>query len=355
MGKPTVAITMGDPNGIGPELIVKVLAQEWPWDICRPLVIGDPEVMRDACQLLEADLRFSTIGSPTEASFSQSTIEVVCPEGLQIEEVSWGKLDPGMGQVAALCLKNAYELAMDHKVHGVVSAPMNKEAFHLAGYQYLDELAYLVDLTASPHAFMVGAMDWVWTVPVTEHLAFRDIADLIKRERVLRYIEHMHSILKKVKGSNPRIAVAALNVHGGEGGLFGLEEVEEIGPAIQDAREQGIDARGPYPADTVFVRVKEEGFDGVVCMYHDQANIVRKLQGSRRGATLFIGLPVVCGTTAHGTAFDKAGKGICDPGSLEDALKYTVMLSDRYLHDRYVESPEQHHGQHGPGEGRFPL
>jgi 4-hydroxythreonine-4-phosphate dehydrogenase len=318
---------MGDPNGIGPELIVKVLAQEWAWDTCRPFVVGDLKVMADMCQALGAGLQFKAIASLPEASFLPYLVEVLRPDDLAIHEVTWGKLDSSMGKAAALCLRTAFELAMAHEVHGVVTAPMNKEAFHLAGYDYLDELAYLADLTESPHPFMVGAMEWVWTVPVTEHIAFRDIADLIERERVLRYIQHMHSILSRVKGTDPRIAVAALNVHGGEGGLFGLEEIDQIGPAIQDAREQGIDAQGPFPADTVFVRVREEGFDGVVCMYHDQANIVRKLQGTRRGATLFIGLPVVCGTTAHGTAFDKAGRGICDPGSLADALRYTVMLS----------------------------
>jgi 4-hydroxythreonine-4-phosphate dehydrogenase len=232
-----------------------------------------------------------------------------------------------MGRVAALCLTRAFELALAHAVDGVVAAPMSKEAFHLAGYDYLDELAYLSDVTGSPDTFMVGAMEWVWTVPVAEHIAFRDIADRITRDRVLKYIQHMHGILSRVKGPDPKIAVAALNVHGGEGGLFGCEEMEEIGPAVSDARDQGIDAHGPFPADTVFVRVREEGFHGVVCMYHDQANIVRKLQGTRRGATLFLGLPVICGTTAHGTAFDKAGMGICDAGSLEDALKYTAMLS----------------------------
>jgi len=232
-----------------------------------------------------------------------------------------------MGEAAARCLGKAYELALAGEIHGVVAAPMNKEAFHLAGYEHLDELAYLADLTGRRDAFMVGAMEWVWTIPVTEHVAFLAIPDPITKERVLRYIGHLHSILRRVKGGEPRIGVAALNVHGGEGGLFGREEMDEIGPAVQEARARGINAQEPFPADTVFVRAREEGFDGVVCMYHDQANIVRKLQGTRRGATLFIGLPVVCGTTAHGTAFDKAGQGICDPGSLEDALRYTVKLA----------------------------
>ena len=232
-----------------------------------------------------------------------------------------------MGSAAALCLKQAIEMALDKEVHGVVSAPLNKEAFHLAGYQYLDELAYLADLTASPEPYILGVMGSVWTVSVTEHIPFRDIADLIKKERVIRYIGYMRDALKEAGFTDPRIAVAALNVHGGEGGLFGREEIDEISPAIQEAREQGINAQGPFPADTVFVRALSGEFDGVVGMYHDQTNIARKLQPVSKRVTLFMGLPVVCGTTAHGTAFDKAGRGIADPGGLEAALRYTVMLS----------------------------
>jgi 4-hydroxy-L-threonine phosphate dehydrogenase PdxA len=329
MAKPIIAVTMGDPAGIGPELVVKVLSQGWVWDTCRPFVVGEPAVMTDICQVLGSTLQFRTMGSISEAVFSPGTIDILCPEdlGLDMGQLTRGTMDPTMGRAAALCLTTAFQLALQQKVDGVVAAPMNKEAFHLAGYDYQDELAYLAELTDSSNCFMVGAMEWVWTVPVTEHIAFREIADLITKERVLGYIKNLHSILKKVKGPIPRLAVAALNVHGGEGGLFGYEEIKEIGPAVLEARDQGIDVQGPLPADTIFVRAREEGLDGVVCMYHDQANIVRKLEGSRRGATLFIGLPVACGTTAHGTAFDKAGKGIADPGSLADALRYTVSLS----------------------------
>jgi 4-hydroxythreonine-4-phosphate dehydrogenase len=327
MHRPTIAISMGDPNGIGPELIVKVLSQEWAWDTCRPVVLGDSRAMEQIRDVLDADLRFRTIERVSEAQFRPPVVDVLRPADLGIGQVTWGQLDPAMGEAAASCLREAYRWAMAGEVQGVVLAPMNKEAFHLAGYNYLDELAYLADFTESADTFMVGAMDWVWTVPVTEHIAFRDIADLITKDRVLRYIDRMHTILSRIREREPKIGVAALNVHGGEGGLFGWEEIREIGPAVEEARQRGIDARGPFPADTVFVRAREEALDGVVCMYHDQANIVRKLQGTRRGATLFIGLPVVCGTTAHGTAFDRAGKGIADPGSLEDALRYVITLS----------------------------
>ncbi|MGQ9629047.1 MAG: PdxA family dehydrogenase [bacterium] len=326
MERPIIAITMGDAAGIGPELIAKVLSSGRAHEICRPFVVGDPKVIGDICGIVGANLRFRAIERVSEARFSPPEIDVLCPEGAHIV---WGKVDPAMGRAAALCLKRAFGMAQAGEIHGVVSAPLNKEAFHLAGYEYPDELAYLAEITKSPETFILGAMDSLWTISVTEHIPFRGIVASIRRERIARRIGAIYDVLKSVGLSDPKIAVAALNVHAGEGGLFGREEIDEIEPAVREARERGIDARGPFPADTVFVRAMDEGFDGVVCMYHDQANIARKLMARGKGATIFIGLPVVCGTTAHGTAFDKAGAGVADPGSLEAALKYTVILSKR--------------------------
>jgi 4-hydroxythreonine-4-phosphate dehydrogenase len=173
----------------------------------------------------------------------------------------------------------------------------------------------------------MGIARSVWTVPVAGHVAFREIADLVKRDAILQTVQLMDGTLKRSGIDEPRLAVAALNVHAGEGGLFGREEIDEIEPAVHDAQALGLHVKGPIPADTVFVRAFEGEFHGVVCMYHDQANIARKLQPMSAGVTVFVGLPVVCVTTAHGTAFDKAGLGIADPGSLSAALDYTVRLS----------------------------
>jgi 4-hydroxythreonine-4-phosphate dehydrogenase len=217
---------------------------------------------------------------------------------------------------------------MDGQIDGVVSAPLNKEAFHMAGYDYADELAYLSHWTHSPQAAIMGVMkDRIWTIAVAEHVPFSEILGLVKKERVLECIRQMAGALTRVGVQRPRIAVAALNVHAGEGGLYGKEEITEITPAIQAARDTGLDVTGPVPADMVFPKALAGEYDGVVCMYHDQANIARKLQGKSEGATVFIGLAVPCGTTAHGTAFDKAGLGIADPGSLWAALRYTARLA----------------------------
>lgn len=329
MSKPIIAITMGDAAGIGPELIVKVLTSGNAHEICNPLVIGAPKVVEGIAEIMNVNVRVRAIQEPSQASFEPSYINVLCPSCVHIEHVAFGKLDPAMGQAAALCLRRAFELALAGQVQGVVSAPLNKEAFHMAGYEYADELEYLAEFTGSQNAFMFGVANSIWTAMVTEHIAFKDILGFIKKDRILWYVRQMQNVLKQMGIPNPTIAVAALNVHSGEGGLFGTEEIDEITPAIQLAREEGMNVEGPVPADMVFVRALEGDFHGIVYMYHDQANIARKLQPKEKGCTIFMGLPVPCGTTAHGTAFDKAGKGIADPGSLAAALEYTTLLGHR--------------------------
>ena len=331
MSKPIIAITMGDAAGIGPELIVKVLAAGNAYEICDLLVIGAPKVIEDIARTTRVSMEVRTIQEPIHARSVPPYINVLCPEGLRLDRICFGKVDPAMGQAAALCLRKAFELAIEGHVQGVVSAPLNKEAFHLAGYEYADELEYLAELTGSQSTFMFGVANSIWTVMVTEHIAFGDILRFIKKDRILQYIHQMRDVLKQAGIPEPKIAVAALNVHAGEGGLFGREEIDEICPAIERAKEQGINVEGPVPADMVFVRALEGDFHGIVYMYHDQANIARKLQPRDKGCTLFMGLPVPCGTTAHGTAFDKAGKGIADPGSLAAALEYTTRIACQSL------------------------
>ncbi len=328
MTLPAIAVSMGDPAGIGPELVVKVLADPELYGRYRPLVVGDDRVIRDACRLLDARCEVRRIDDVGDASGSPTVIDVLRPTGLDVADVRPGELSAVAGSAAAHCLTTAFELAMAGAVQGIVLAPMNKQAFHLAGYADLDELAYLGRLTNCPEPVLLGAVNpSLWTVAVTTHVPFRAIADLITIERVVRHARLLHDVLRRIGAANSRVAVAALNVHAGEGGLFGREEIEVIAPAIEAARREGIDVEGPCPADTVFVRARAGDFAGVVCMYHDQANIARKLLATRSGATIFLGLPVVCATTAHGTAFDIVGQGVADPGSLRAALNYAAALA----------------------------
>ena len=325
--KPLIAIVMGDPAGIGPELIVKLLSDDAPYERCRLFVIGDPAVMQDNARALHSPLQFRGIAALSDACFAPKIIEVLSPPGFVLGRVPPPDVHPRLGKAAGLYLELAYTLAGESLIDGVVAAPMNKESFRMAGYEYLDELEFLGAVTDSPEPFILGAAGPVWAVAVTEHIAFKEIVGYIKQERVLRYIHHLARVLGKLGCAQPRIGVAALNPHAGEGGLFGTEEIDEIAPAVQQAQDEGIQAAGPVPADIVFKQALEGAFDGVVWMYHDQMNIARKLQPRQQIATLWMGLPVIGATTAHGTAFDIAGQGIADPGSLQAALEYVIKLT----------------------------
>jgi 4-hydroxythreonine-4-phosphate dehydrogenase len=290
------------------------------------VVIGDVGVMRRAAGLVSGAVQFRQADASELAAWHDDEIPVLSPAGLDVAGITWGETDARAGAAAGACLTEAFGLAQAGLLDGVVSAPLCKESFHSAGYTQIDELDYLGELTSS-EPFLVGVADDVWTAAVTLHTPLRGVAELITRERVLRHVVMLAEALQRSHAGRSSIAVAALNPHAGDGGLLGREEIDEIAPAIADARALGIDVVGPVPADTVFVRAFRREFAGVVCMYHDQANIARKLRGFAGGATLFLGLPVVCGTTAHGTAFDIAGRGEADPGSLAKALSLVVALS----------------------------
>ncbi len=329
MEKPVIAVSMGDPAGVGPELAVKTLQAPATWEICRPFIVGDLATLAEIESVLHTGLRFRTVARPAEARFAPPVVDVLPPERLPAGPVPWGKVDALGGEAAASCLRAIMALAQRGEVQGAALAPMNKEAFHQAGYDYMDELAYMAELTGSRNTYLFGVARGLWTTMVTEHIAFRDMFDQIRQERILAHIVEMNRVLLGAGIAAPRIGVAALNVHGGEGGLYGREEIEEIAPAIRAARAARIDAQGPIPGDALFPLAFAGRFDGVVCMYHDQANIARKLQPRGEGATIFMGLPIPCATTAHGTAFDIAGKGLAGPGSLQAALRYVAQLASR--------------------------
>ena len=324
--EPVIPIVMGDPAGIGPEIICKLLLEDKRRDHCRLFIIGDTQVMRDAAARLDAPLAFRAIEDFSDGLFGDA-VDVLKTPGFGLGHAPPPQVNRKSGEAAGEWLGHAYDLAMQGVVDGVVMAPMNKESFRLAGYDYLDELAFLAERTGSADPYILGAAGPVWAVSVTEHIALKDAPGMIQRERVLRYIRQLHGVMRRLGFDAPRIAAAALNPHAGEGGLFGREEIDAIAPAVHEAQRDDIRVEGPVPADIVFKRALDGDFDGVVCMYHDQMNIARKLQERGDIATLWMGLPVIGATTAHGTAFDIAGQGVADPGSLRAALDYAIKLA----------------------------
>ncbi|HEY0415843.1 MAG TPA: 4-hydroxythreonine-4-phosphate dehydrogenase PdxA [Gaiellaceae bacterium] len=312
MSLPVVAVTMGDAAGVGPEIVAKALAHDDVWRRCRPLLVGDRGVFERAAAAAGVDLE-------------RSGVEVVTPPAAILDGTPVGQGDARAATAAAESLRAAYELVAAGAVGAVVSAPLNKQALHEAGYHYADEVAFLADVTGSAEPVLVGVIGAVATVSVTLHVPLRDVPGLLTRDRVARHAVILAETIRAL-GRDARLALAALNPHAGEGGLLGREEIDVLEPAVADARAAGIDLTGPVPADTVFPRAFAGEFDGVVCLYHDQANIARKLAGIG-GASLFLGLPAVLGTTAHGTAYDIAGTGRADPASLLSAIDACASLA----------------------------
>jgi 4-hydroxythreonine-4-phosphate dehydrogenase len=323
--RPTLALTVGDVTGIGPELVIASLSDPLTYSFCRPVVIGPIELLESRSESIGVSLKFRQVADPEEAAYEFGTVNVLEPAGCEkAVRLPVGEVDPEAGRIVAFCLEKAFELASQDKIQGVVGAPLNKQAFRLGGCNYLDEIAFLAALTHSEEPRLFGILDRLWTTCVTLHVSFKDIAGLITRERVLAAIRAMHDALQRVRAEEPSIAVAALNPHNGEGGLLGSEEIDEIAPAAKDACALGIRVHGPFAADTLFPRAFAENVQGVICMHHDQANVARKLHGFKDSASAFLGLPVPYATTAHGTAFDLVGHGAADPSSYIAALTFVV-------------------------------
>jgi 4-hydroxythreonine-4-phosphate dehydrogenase len=313
---------MGDPAGVGPELICRVLAEDGVHERCRPVVVGDPAVIRAGAGAAGIALDVAHISDLDAARFRPRRINVLTAPGTEVPEHAWGVMTASGGSAALTALTVGAGLPVD----ALVSAPLNKAALHLAGMRHSDELGHLAAITGTADPILVGVLPSLWTICVTSHVPLRAVADGITHAAVLAAIEQLARARSRVRRS-PRLAVAGLNPHAGEGGHLGREEIERIEPAVAAARQRGIDAVGPWPADTLFPRAFADGIDGVVCMYHDQANIARKLQPRDAQATLYLGLPVPVATTAHGTAYDQAGQGTASAASLRAALESTIALT----------------------------
>lgn len=309
---PVIAITMGDPAGIGPEIILKSFAKNKISKYCIPLIIGDVAFLKKTAESLNIP--------PLPASIRLVDLKNI-PQKLII-----GKPSRSGGAAAAEYIESAVELTLNKEAAAIVTAPISKEALFMAGYKYPGHTEMLAELTdTKDYAMMLAAKD-LRIVLVTTHAAIKDISGLINRKKVLKIIRLTHSSLKLWGFSKPKIAVSALNPHAGEGGIFGKEEIKIIAPAIKDAKSEGINADGPFPADTLFVPAKRKKFDAIIVMYHDQGLIPVKMASFGRAVNITLGLPFIRTSVDHGTAYDIAGKGLADPSSLIEAVKTAAKL-----------------------------
>lgn len=338
--RPAIAITMGDPAGIGSELCVKVLSIRDVYEKCRPLVVGDAPCIKDALRFTNLRLAVNIVAVPEEGKYEYGTIDVLDLGLVDVSGLEYGKVSGMCGKAAGSYIKKAIELAMSGAVDATVTNPIHKESFKLGGWgeKYAGHTEMYAGLTGSGKCSMMLANGELRVVHVSTHVPLRKAIDLVKRERVLDVIKLAHNTCRDLGIEKPRIGVAGLNPHSGENGLFGDEEVREISPAIEDAKALGFNVDGPVPPDTVFSKARGGWYDVVVAMYHDQGHIPMKLLGfvfdrkankwsSVSGVNITLGLPIIRTSVDHGTAFGKAGKGEANETSLHDALMYAVRFA----------------------------
>ncbi len=333
--KPILAITMGDPAGIGPEIIVMALQMPKVWRVCRPLIIGSRPMLQQTIQALRASAMVVSVDGHDESmakqAFRRGHLPVFDPFSKPVRSIRLGRVSAKAGEMAVTCIQSAVRLTQAGCVNGMVTAPINKEAMHLAGYHYPGHTEMLADLTNAKESGMMimgGPLKIVFT---TTHLALRDVAEALTVQKIVKGIRLAHFGLKQLFGvKKPRIAVAGFNPHAGENGLFGDEEKRLILPAIKRAKAQGISCSGPHPADTMFAKALTGAFDGLVALYHDQGLIPLKTVAFGHCVNITVGLPILRTSVDHGTAFDIAGKGIADPTSLVDAIVMAAQLTPNF-------------------------
>ena len=325
--KPLIAITMGDPCGIGPEVIAKALASAEVYAICRPVVVGSSWAMEQVQQFVDAPFKIREVDCPTEAGLLLGLVEVVDPHNLNPEDVTVGRVSPACGKAAMEWVSAAAQLALSGQVSALATAPVNKEAASLAGYTAIGHMELLQEISGAEEVATMLMSGRLRVVHLTTHRSLRRACDYVTKDGILAKLVLTHDSFSKWGMTNPRIGVAALNPHGSDGGLLGDEEAQEIGPAVEEACGRGIDARGPVPADIVFHQAIQGDYDVTLAMYHDQGHIPIKVHGFEGSITANLGLPFVRTSVDHGTAFDIAGTGIASETSMLEAIRLAVALS----------------------------
>jgi 4-hydroxythreonine-4-phosphate dehydrogenase len=325
---PVLGLMLGDATGIGPEQCARILADNRMNDVARLLVVGDMRVLALGMRVAQVDFACRRIDTPEDAAWDEPAVPLLDLRNFDPGSVPRGAMSPASGKASGDTLAAMVELALAGRLDGVVFAPLNKAALHAGGWRFNDEHQMFAHLTRhAGHFGEMNVLDNLWTSRATSHVSLRTALDQLTPARIDAALTLADATMRAAGFAAPRIAVAALNPHGGENGLFGREEIDVIAPAVAQAIASGIGCRGPFPADTVFLKAFAGEFDGVLTMYHDQGQIATKLKGFNRGVTVTAGLRTVFTTPAHGTAFDIVGQGRATTGALEEAVRLGVRLA----------------------------
>lgn len=324
---PIIALTLGDPAGTGPELILKALAQPDVRALGTLLVVGDAGVLERAQRFTGTSLRVERVSSAAAARTVGDSIAVLDLANVDAAHHALGRADPLCGQAAYESIKRATELALAGDVGAIVTSAINKAALNAAGHHFDGHTGLLAHLCGAPGATMMLVADRLRVSHVSTHVSLRQAIDRVRPERIVKVLQLTHDAVRRLGIEKPRLAVAGLNPHAGEGGLFGDEEAKFIAPAIAQARVLGLDAHGPFAGDTIFFRTLQGEFDAAIAMYHDQGHVAAKMLGIWRGVNVTLGLPIIRTSVEHGTDFANAGTGRGDPRSLIEAIKLAASMA----------------------------
>ena len=327
---PIIALTMGDPAGIGPEIIVKAFQDEALPLQSRALVIGDARLLQETAKKYAPEILIHPVKKPEQGWYQTCTIDVIDLKNVP-ENCPLGKPSAEAGQASYEAIKAAVDLAICNEVSAITTAPINKKSLHLAGHPFPGHTELLAHMTGSKKVALMMAGKNLRVVLVTTHVPLEQIQPLINEENVLNTIRLTHEWLVQNVTDIPNIAVTGLNPHCGDGGIFGKEETQHILPALKKAQTEGIQASGPFSADALFSRLDSKKYDAVVCMYHDQGMIPVKIDSAGQGVNITLGLSILRTSVDHGTAFDIAGKGKACPENLKIALRTATRLSQPIL------------------------
>lgn len=346
---PKLAITMGDPAGIGPEIIVKALGLEETYKKCKPLVIGDAKIMEMAVRQLDANLTVNAISNVSNAKFEYGTIDVFDLNCIDISSFRQGVVQKQCGNAAFQYVVKAIDLAMNKEVDGTVTAPLNKEALNLSGHHFDGHTEIYAHFTGTKKYAMLLADKFLRVIHVSTHVPLRVACDRVKKDRIIEVTELITDACRQFGIEQPRIGIAGLNPHASDGGLFGYEEEKEIIPAVNELTDRGFNVIGPVPPDSLFAKARCGQFDGCVAMYHDQGHIPFKVCGfqwnqttgkmeSAEGVNITLGLPIIRVSVDHGTAFDVAGKGIASPSAMLLSIDYATKMAMHIPHSYDVRN-----------------
>lgn len=321
MEKPIIAVTMGDPAGIGPEIVAKSIADKATFDVARCIVIGDKKVMEKAIEIVGADLKVNVVDSPADGDYSYGVLNMIDLDNIDMSRFEYGKINAMCGQAAFDYIKKSIEITMDKQADAVATTPINKESLHAAEVDFIGHTEIFGALTGTADPLTMFETNGLRVFFLTRHKSLRDMLDDIKKDRIIDYVERCTDALRRLGVKEGTMAVAGLNPHSGEHGLFGWEEVKEIAPAVEELKENGFNVAGPVPADSVFHQAAQGRFNSVLSLYHDQGHIATKTLDFDRTISITNGMPILRTSVDHGTAFDIAGKGIAGAVSMEEAIR----------------------------------